>query len=52
MRAKLDKFKVENSKQAMDNFRKALAQVVNVPKAHVDQKRKQAKARNKRKRQR
>jgi len=50
MRIKLDQFEVENPKQAMQNFREALAKVVRVPKNEVERKRKLAKARYKKKR--
>ena len=52
MRVKLDTFEVENPKEAMENFRAALAMVVRVPKSEVERKRKRAKAKYKRKRNR
>jgi hypothetical protein len=50
VRVKLDEFEVENPKEAMDKFKFALAQVVNVPKSVVEKKRKRIKAKNKKKR--
>jgi hypothetical protein len=50
VRVNLDEFEVKNPKEAMRNFQKALAEVVKVPKAAVERKRKRAKARSKRKR--
>ena len=50
MRVKLDEFEVENPKQAMQNFKDALARIVKVPKSAVERKRRRAKARYKKKR--
>lgn len=50
MRVDLEKFEVENPKQAMQNFKDALAQIVKVPKSAVEKKRKRAKAKYKKKR--
>ena len=50
MRAKLDEFEVENPKEAMRNFKDALAKIVKVPKTAVERKRRRAKARYKKKR--
>ena len=50
MRVDIDTFEVENPKEAMEKFKSALAQVVNVPKSVVEKKRKRIKARNKKKR--
>lgn len=50
MRVKLDEFEVENPKEAMENFKAALAEVVKVPKSAVGRKRKLAKAKYKKKR--
>ena len=50
MRVKLDEFEVENPKEAMQNFKDALAKVVKVPKSAVEGKRRRAKARYKKKR--
>ncbi len=52
MRVKLENFEVENPKEAMENFRSALAKIVKVPKSEVERKRKRAKAKYKRKRSR
>jgi len=52
VRVKLEQFEVENPKEAMEKFRKALTQVVKVPKAMIERKRKQAKARRIKKRNR
>lgn len=49
MRVKLDRFEVENPKEAMKNFKSALAQVVKVPKSVLERKRKRAKAKRKKK---
>ena len=43
MRVNVDTFEVENPKEAMANFKTALAQVVKVPKTAVKRKRKRAK---------
>jgi hypothetical protein len=50
VRVKLDEFEVENPKQAMQNFKDALARIVKVPKSAVERKRRRAKARYKKKR--
>ena len=50
MRVKLDTFEVENPKEAMANFKSALAQVVKVPKSVVERNHKRAKAKYKKKR--
>jgi hypothetical protein len=50
VRQKLDEFEVENPKQAMQNFKDALRQVVSVPKDALDKKRKRAKAKRLKKR--
>jgi hypothetical protein len=47
---KLDEFEVENPKEAMQNFKAAMAKIVKVPKSAVERKRKTAKARYKKKR--
>jgi hypothetical protein len=49
VRVDIDAFEVENPKEAMKNFKAALAQVVKVPKSVVERKRKRAKAKKKRK---
>jgi hypothetical protein len=50
MRANLETFEVENPKEAMEKFKSALAQVVQVPKSVVERKRKRATAKFKKKR--
>jgi hypothetical protein len=49
VRVDIDTFEVENPKEAMKNFKSALAQVVNVPKSVIDRNRKRAKAKSKKK---
>jgi hypothetical protein len=46
----LEQFEVDDPKQAMQNFKDALAKIVKVPKSAVEKKRKRAKAKYKKKR--
>jgi len=50
VRQKIEDFEVENPKEAMQNFKAALARIVKVPKSTVGKRRKEAKAKYKRKR--
>jgi hypothetical protein len=50
VRVDIDTFEVENPKEAMKNFKSALAQVVKVPKSVVERNRKRAKVKSKKKR--
>jgi hypothetical protein len=49
VRVNVDTFEVENPKEAMANFKAALAQIVMVPKTAVKRKRKRAKAKKNKK---